>query len=126
MLVGLLPLVPTRAGGLADDLIPASSHGDNALGLVRGRGGETADTITGRLAHAKYPEALGTAYDYGVRLPSGRRPNAVDWEHLVVRELKPDNPRAVQRGWTQVRNYLSELFEMSGETWSAFVDTYWK
>ncbi len=50
-------------------------------------GGETADTIRGRAAHANYPYALGPGYKYEQTLPSGLRPDAIDWENNVVREL---------------------------------------
>jgi hypothetical protein len=54
------------------------------------------------------------------------RPPPNDWENHVVCELKPDNPSAIQRGWSQVRKYLNELFEETGEAWTAYVDTYKK
>jgi Restriction endonuclease fold toxin 9 len=88
--------------------------------------GETTDTIRGREAHANYSSALGSKYVYNRSLPSGLRPDAIDWENRIVRELKPDNPLAIQRGWSQVRKYLSELFEITGDIWTAFVDTYKK
>jgi hypothetical protein len=118
--------VPPVFGGVvggADDLVKASS---NIADDIIKRVGETADTIRGRAAHANYPYALGPGYDYRVRLPSGLRPDAVDWENNIVRELKPDNPSAIQRGWRQVRKYLNELSEMTEKNWKAYVDTYKK
>jgi RHS repeat-associated protein len=88
--------------------------------------GETAATIRGREAHRNYQLALGPAYKYEEHLPSGLRPDAIDWENHIVRELKPDTPRAIQSGWSQVRKYLNELFEVGGDVWTAFVDTYKK
>lgn len=41
-----------------------------------------------------------------------------------VRELKPDNPRAIQRGWRQVNKYKEELERVYGGAWKAYVDTY--
>ena len=78
-------------------------------------GGETVDTIRGRAAQANYPIALGPGYKYEQTLPSGLRPDAIDLENNVVRELKPDNWSAIQSGWRQVRKYLNELFEMTGK-----------
>jgi len=107
-------------GKYADEIV------DLASTPVRKFAGETADTIRGRVAHANYPLALGPDYRYNQPLPSGLRPDAVDWQNHIVRELKPDNPRAIQRGWNQVRKYMNELFEMTGGAWTAFVDTYIK
>ncbi len=88
------------------------------------RGGETASTAAGRKAHANYGTALGDSFDTRVSLPSGKRPDAVNWEALEVRELKPDNPRAIARGWRQVEGYRKELEEMTGQIWTSIVDTY--
>jgi hypothetical protein len=87
--------------------------------------GESADTILGRLKHIEYRDLLGGIYEFEVMLPSGKRADAVDFVNHVVRELKPDNLRAIQRGWAQVRRYLGELSE-DGNTWTAIVDTYIK
>jgi len=87
-------------------------------------GGNTADAARGRLAHNNYRDALGPAYRYDEALPSGRRPDAVDWHNRVVRELKPDKPEAVSRGWRQVERYRQELEELTGQFWTAYVDTY--
>lgn len=38
-------------------------------------------------AHKNYRDALGSGYRYDEALPSGRRPDAVDWQNRVVREL---------------------------------------
>jgi hypothetical protein len=48
----------------------------------------------------------------------------VNWKDRTVRELKPDNPRAVRRGWNQVKRYMKELEEITGEVWQALVDLY--
>jgi RHS repeat-associated protein len=101
----------------------AVTTGSNAIRIF---GGGTADTIRGRAAHLNYRYALGSGYKYEQTLPSGLRPDAIDWENHIIRELKPDNSSAIQSGWTQVRKYLNELFEMTGKTWTAYVDTYKK
>ena len=88
------------------------------------RGGETDATADGRRAHGNYGTALGDSYDTKVTLPSGRKPDAVNWEEREVRELKPDNPRAVRRGEKQVESYRRELEELTGEKWTSAVDTY--
>jgi hypothetical protein len=103
-----------RAGQALEKLVQFASNG------------ETADTIRGREAHNNYPSALGDDYVYDKSLPSGQRPDAVDWENQIVRELKPDNPSAISRGWNQIRKYIGELSEITGKTWTGFVDTYAK
>ncbi len=90
------------------------------------KSGETVHTIRGREAHNNYPTALGGDYVYNRQLPSGARPDAIDWNNNVVRELKPDNPRAIQRGQQQVNRYQQELEAMTGKKWQAYVDVYQK
>ena len=118
--------IPPVFGGVvggADDLLRTSSNlADDILKF----GGESADTIRGREAHLNYRSALGPGYSYEEPLPSGLRPDAIDWQNNIVRELKPDNPNAIQRGWNQVRKYLIELAEITDDTWTAYVDTYKK
>lgn len=59
-----------------------------------------------------------------VTLPSGKRADAVSWEKRDVRELKPDNPRAIRQGERQVEGYRRELEGTTGENWTCCVDTY--
>lgn len=88
------------------------------------RGGETAAAAAWRRAHGNYGTTLGSEHDTRVRLPSGRRPDAVNWGTPEVRELKPDNPRTVRRGERQVERYRQELEEVTGEPWTSVVDVY--
>ena len=66
--------------------------------VKRCSGGESALAARGRQAHKNYENTLGGGYDFNKALPSGKRPDAIDFENRIVRELKPDNPRAVRRG----------------------------
>ena len=84
--------------------------------------GNNAASIAGRLQHALYNP--GPTYNTRYTLPSGLRPDAVDFTNRVVRELKPNNPRAIARGKRQVQQYLNELQSLFGGTWTSFVDTY--
>ncbi|PZF75504.1 hypothetical protein DK847_18495 [Aestuariivirga litoralis] len=86
--------------------------------------GETASTARGRQAHQNYKDALGDGYDDRLRLPSGKRPDAVDLTKREVRELKPDNPKAISRGQKQVETYRKELESLYGGSWKSYVDTY--
>jgi hypothetical protein len=84
--------------------------------------GETPATIRGRQAHKDYNP--GPGYDKEVLLDSGKRADAVDWSTNTVRELKPNNPRAIKRGIAQVELYRLELEQMTGEPWTAILDLY--
>ncbi|MET0625293.1 MAG: VWA domain-containing protein [Pyrinomonadaceae bacterium] len=86
------------------------------------RGGETPATKAGRQAHRDYNP--GPDYSLDRPLKSGRRPDAVDYGNKVVRELKPNNPRAVRRGERQVDRYRDELQREHGGDWKRAVDTY--
>lgn len=87
------------------------------------RGGESA-AAAGRRAHANYGTALGDKYDTRATLPSGKKPDAVNWEKREVRELKPDNRAAVRRGQRQVERYRKELEEVTRQPWTSAVDVY--
>jgi len=58
------------------------------------------------------------------RLPSGRRADAVNLETREVLELKPNNPRALQRGQRQLETYLKELEQTYRGTWTGRVVPY--
>jgi hypothetical protein len=85
-------------------------------------GGESEATKRGRQAHADWQP--GEGYEKEVRLPSGKRADAVNFEKKDVKELKPDNPRAIKRGEQQVEKYRSELEEKEGGQWTGGVETY--
>jgi hypothetical protein len=52
--------------------------------------------------------------------------DAVHKTNPEVRELKPNNPRAIKRGETQVSRYARELEALDPlkRAWKAVVDTY--
>jgi hypothetical protein len=76
----------------------------------------------GRKAHAErtYPEG----FDKEVRLPSGKRMDAYNPKTKEVRELKPNNERAVRRGERQVDAYCAECDEALGPGHTGTVETY--
>ena len=90
------------------------------------KGGESAATAAGRRAHKNYENTLGGGYDFNKSLPSGKRPDAIDWKNRVVRELKPDNPNAIRKGEKQLEGYKGELENMTGEPWTSHLDVYKK
>ena len=85
-------------------------------------GGETRHTRRGRTAHREWDP--GEGFQKEVRLPSGRRADAVNAETRTVKELKPNNPRAVQCGERQVECYRQELEQSTGQEWTSAVETY--
>ncbi|WP_188270931.1 MULTISPECIES: polymorphic toxin-type HINT domain-containing protein [unclassified Streptomyces] len=86
--------------------------------------GENADAARGRQTHLNYKNALGAGYDFEVRLPSGLRPDAVDWKNRVVRELKSDATSSQATGRRQLQEYVAELEDMTGQSWTGHLDTY--
>ena len=91
---------------------------------VKKVGGESAKAARGREAHKNYENTLGEGYEFNKGLPSGKRPDAIDVENRVVRELKPDNARAIRRGQKQLEGYKKELEQMTGDKWTGHLDTY--
>ncbi|WP_080639930.1 hypothetical protein [Salinispora tropica] len=67
---------------------------------------------------------MGDGYDYEFTLPSGRRPDAIDWNNRVVRELKSDAASSQAAGRRQLADYVSELEQMTGQRWTGVLDTY--
>jgi len=97
----------------------------DALGRFTSRsGGHTADAARGIAAHRSYRNALGGKYRFEVKLPSGKRADAVDFKNRIVRELKPDNPRTIQDGRRQLERYRQDLEREFGGTWTSFLDIY--
>jgi hypothetical protein len=89
------------------------------------KGGESPAAQRGREAHKNYENALGKdSYEFNKALPSGRRPDAVDYTTNTVRELKPDNPNAMRRGMRQLERYVKELEDLTGRVWKGILDTY--
>ena len=86
--------------------------------------GETSAAASGRDAHKAYDPGAGFSKD--VRLPSGKRPDAVNHSTQTVKELKPNNPSAIARGQRQVEGYRQELQNVLGGIWKAVVETYSK
>src|SRR5690606_14875296 len=86
--------------------------------------GENADAARGRQTHLNYRNALGDGYVYDYKLPSGRRPDAIDWENRIVRELKSDANSSQALGRRKLRIYVAELEAMTGQRWTGHLDTY--
>lgn len=73
-------------------------------------------------------------WDYGqndktifkeVKLGKAGRADAVDFENRIIYELKPNNPRAIRKGWAQLNRYAAELEQyFPGSEWMKIVITY--
>ena len=48
----------------------------------------------------------------------------MDVANKIVRELKPNNARAIARGVTQAQRYAQELSDVYGGVWKYIIDTY--
>jgi hypothetical protein len=101
---------------------PGTGGGGGSRAPPNAKNGETAATQYGRQAHTDWN--AGKGFRKEVRLPSGKRPDAVNWDTQTVKELKPDNHRAIQRGEKQLEGYRKELENMTGEKWTGILETY--
>ncbi len=87
------------------------------------RGGENADTKLGRQMHKDYNP--WDSYIKEFKLPSGKRVDAINFEKGDIRELKPNNSRAVQRGEKQVKSYMNEVQNLYPNIkWEWHIDVY--
>jgi hypothetical protein len=96
--------------------------------FTTGAGGESAATATGRSAHVNYENTLGGGnYEFNRALPGSQlRPDAVDFQNRVIRELKPDTPSGHSRGPRQVAGYVEHVENYYNEPgqWTGVVDYY--
>jgi RHS repeat-associated protein len=76
----------------------------------------------GQQAHTErqYP----SGFKKEVELPSGKKMDAYNAQTREIRELKPDNPRAIRRGKKQVKEYCDECDKAFGPGHTVKVETY--
>lgn len=99
--------------------------GDNIVYAKSATSGNNTPAKYGKEAHKQY--SPGSSYKTKpnqTRLQDGSIPDAVDEENHIVRELKPNNSNAYQRGVNQVKRYLRQLEKQTGKKWKYAVDTY--
>ena len=73
--------------------------------------------------HKTYNPGEGYIKEYS--LPSKRRADAVNLEKGDVRELKPNNAKAIKTGEKQVQEYMKELqAQFPDKNWEWHVDVY--
>lgn len=75
--------------------------------LVHNTCGETFATKRGRQMHNEWDYGLGVEKE--VKIGTGARVDGLDVINKIVYELKPNNPRAIQRGLRQLDRYLGIL-----------------
>jgi hypothetical protein len=111
-------------GKAVQKTLDAAGEAANAAKKARGaRNPKVAEALRkGQKAHAErvYPEG----FKKEVELPSGRRMDAYNKETKEVRELKPDNSRAVRKGDKQLDGYCKECDEVYGPGHTGAVETY--
>jgi hypothetical protein len=90
--------------------------------LIAYYGGETAATSLGRHMHQTWD--YGEGYEREFRRVPGIRPDAVNVEEGIVKELKPNNTQAISRGLQQLERYAVELERVFGKPFRRFLDLY--
>lgn len=85
---------------------------------------EVRDAINyGQEQHRAYNP--GENYQLNKPLPGTKlRPDAIDVENGIIRELKPDNIQAIQRGFRQLSGYIKAANKAFGKKFKGVVDTY--
>jgi len=115
---GGLETYPTAQDEPNLESVPASPQTSN----MHKAGGENKYTQAGRQAHKDYQP--GEGFQKEQTLKSGKRPDAVNYDKKIVKELKPNNPEAIKKGTKQVEGYKQELQQQEGGEWKSQVDTY--
>lgn len=83
-------------------------------------GGETSSTKFGREMHSNWD--YGPGVEKEITIGPGARVDGIDYTRKIVYELKPNNPRAINRGIKQLVRYLDIL----GDDWIGVLITYGK
>ena len=79
----------------------------------------------GRKIHKAWKPGKGFKKEY--HIPGFGRADAVDRSKLIIKELKPNNPRAIRRGLRQLERYKKGLEKIHPETkgkWKTILETY--
>ncbi|MER9683903.1 hypothetical protein NKJ23_32335, partial [Mesorhizobium sp. M0184] len=84
--------------------------------------GETLATAAGRKAHTDWDP--GPGFEREVTLPGGKRADAINEAAKIVKELKPDNPRAIKRGEAALKAYIKAAEVRFGGVWTGILETY--
>jgi len=90
------------------------------------RGGETAATRRGRDAHSEWSTQRAAEGDITNRQIPGTklRPDALNLDQGLIRELKPNNASAIQRGLQQLDRYVDAAQRAFGRAFRGILETY--
>ena len=78
--------------------------------------------VRGRQMHRDYNYGAGTIKEFTI--PGYGRADAVDLSKRIVYELKPNNPKAIARGYKQLARYAEGLSRTRGGQWITKLFTY--
>jgi hypothetical protein len=84
--------------------------------------GEPTHLARGKRAHAAEPIHPGEIRE--ARTPLGKRMDRYDPVKAHIREIKPDNPRAIRQGEKQVKGYQDEMEKVTGRLHTTEVSPY--
>jgi len=113
-----------EAAGRFADALPLGRVG-NAIRIgvdASGKRPEPPNLVLGKRAHRE--ELVKPSEQAEVRTPSGKRMDRYDAENAHIREIKPNNARAVRQGEKQVEGYRQEMEAATGRPHTAEVSTY--
>ncbi len=91
-------------------------------GGKRAASAEPPQLSRGKRAHREEPALSGEKRE--VPTPSGKRMDRYNEETGHIREIKPDNPRAIKNGEKQVERYRREMEAETGRPHTAEVTPY--
>jgi hypothetical protein len=83
---------------------------------------EPAQLSRGKLAHKQEPILPGEKAE--VPTPSGKRMDRYNEDSGHIREIKPDNARALKQGEKQVQGYKQEMEQATGRPHTTEVTPY--
>jgi RHS repeat-associated protein len=86
------------------------------------RPSEPAALKLGKKMHKEYD--WGAGWEKEVKLPSGKQPDAINFDTFEVGELKKNNPRQIRLGRGQLEGYKKELEKLTMHPWTTRLETY--
>lgn len=106
---------------LAENVVKISGEATKALKGTRNPIVKEAIKI-GQKEHNLYNP--GPGYEKEFRFKNGLRADALNREQKIIRELKPENPIAIKRGYQQLENYIQQAYKEFGTLFRGILDTY--
>ncbi len=106
--------------GIKVHALPACGNNNPITNSTRIRGGEEHNKW--KLDAEKY---YGKGYKTEVAITKGSRPDAVNYSEKKIKELKPNSPTGIARGKTQIKRYVDEMKQKTGDNgWTGEVVYY--